>query len=132
MILNATVSTNTTSSKLVSVANDSSANKTELSKPEKPEPKTGKAAIAAPKSLANLIKKNASDKGVINPPAPAKNATVDSPAKAEPIKLQVTEDIEKPKKHSHHKKHHHHKMSKKESTEIQILNDRDALFNDEI
>jgi hypothetical protein len=129
MILNATVSTNTTSSKLVSVANDSSANKTELSKPET---KTGKAAIAAPKSLDNLIKKNVSDKGVINPPAPAKNATVDSPAKTEPIKLQVTEDIEKPKKHSHHKKHHHHKMGKKESTEIQILNDRDALFNDEI
>ena len=71
-------------------------------------------------------------KGVINLPIPAKNATVD-----EPVKLQVTEEVHHQKKSHKHKaaKHHsHHKshLSKKDLTELQILNDRDTLFNDEV
>jgi len=64
---------------------------------------------------------------------PAKNATVE-----EPVKLQTSEEVHRKKSHKHRaKKHHSHrkshsKMSKQESTELQILNDRDALFNDEV
>jgi hypothetical protein len=95
------------------------------------------------KKVESLTKKP-EPKGVINPPIPAKNATVQEANKQEdPVKLQVTEDVHSEKKHSHkHKKHHHSKKShhkshkshrsQKESTELQILNDRDALFNDEM
>jgi hypothetical protein len=95
---------------------------------------TAPANLTVTAKVDNTVKKQES-KGVINPPIPGKNATVD-----EPVKLQVTEEVHSEKKHSHkHKKHHahhksksHSKMSQEEKTELQIMNDQDSLFNDEM